>query len=162
VFESGTRKERDLLIRFVESPDESAELSRRERGAIIIAGSGMCEAGRIKFHLRSNLPRQESSVVIIGFQAQGTLGRRLVDGAETVRIFGDEIPVRAKVHTIGGLSAHADQSGLLEWMKALPSPPRETFIVHGEYATALTFSEVIHKQLGWRVNVPDRGTVVTL
>ena len=162
MFEAGTKKEHDLNIRFVDSPDESAELSRREHGAIIIAGSGMCDAGRIKFHLRANLPRQESCVIIIGFQAQGTLGRRLVDGAQTVRIFGDDIAVRASIHTIGGLSAHADQAGLLEWMRLMPAAPRETYVVHGEYAAALAFSEVIERELGWKATVPERGAVVEL
>lgn len=157
VFEAGMRAERDVRIRFVDSPDESAELSRRRGGAIILAGSGMCEAGRIKFHLRANLPREESSVVIIGFQAQGTLGRRLVDGAPQVRIFGDEISVRAQVHTIGGLSAHADQDGLLEWLSALPQAPRRTLVVHGEYGNALAFSEALSQRLGWAADVPAPG-----
>jgi len=149
-------------IRFTESPEESAALSRVRDGAVIIAGSGMCDGGRIQYHLRDNLPRAESSVVIIGFQAQGTLGRRLVDGASQVRIFGDEIDVRAPVHTIGGLSAHADQSGLLGWLRGFRQAPRRTFVVHGEYETARTFCGVIEKELGWRADAPAGGQVVEI
>ena len=145
------------LIRFTESPEESAALSRVRDGAIIIAGSGMCDGGRIQYHLRDNLPRAESSVVIIGFQAQGTLGRRLVDGAQRARIFGDEIEVRAAVHTIGGLSAHADRSGLLGWLRGFRRAPQRTFVVHGEYETARTFRGVIEQELGWHAEVPGPG-----
>lgn len=162
VFEAGMKAEHDLQIRFVESPDESAELSRLRGGAIIIAGSGMCDAGRIKFHLRANLPRKESSVVIIGFQAQGTLGRRLVDGAPSVRIFGDDIAVHAQLHTIGGLSAHADRDGLLEWLGALPQAPDQTLVVHGEYSTALAFRDELERRLGWQAQVPEAGTRIEL
>lgn len=153
-FQAGMHAERDLRIRFVETPEESAALSARASGAVIIAGSGMCEAGRVKHHLRANLPRPAASVVIIGFQAQGTLGRRLVDGATQVRIFGEDTAVRAYVHTIGGLSAHADRDGLLKWMGALPKAPVQTFVVHGEHATALTFADEIEQRLGWKAQVP--------
>lgn len=163
IFDAGMKAEHDLSIRFVESPDESAELSRSREGAIIIAGSGMCDAGRIKFHLRANLPREESSVIIIGFQAQGTLGRRLVDGAREVRILGDETPVRAQMHTIGGLSAHADRDGLLNWMSALPRAPQKTLVVHGEHSTALAFAADIETRLGWSsVSVPAQGDRIEL
>ena len=97
-------------IRFVQEVEESIALNQVKSGAVIISASGMCEAGRIKYHLRQNLPRPECSIVIVGFQAGGTLGRRLVDGADRVRLFGDEVPVRARIHTVGGLSAHADQA----------------------------------------------------
>lgn len=157
VFRSGMHSGQGVHIRFVDSPDESAELSRRPGGVIILAGSGMCDAGRIKYHLRANLPREESSVLIIGFQAQGTLGRRLVDGAPQVRIFGDDIPVRAQVHTIGGLSAHADQAGLLEWLGALQQAPARTLVVHGEYSNALAFADALKQRLGWTAEVPAAG-----
>ncbi len=103
---------RDLpSMRFTASVEESMALNRIRAGAIVISASGMCNAGRIKHHLRHNLGRRECSVLITGFQAQGTLGRRLVDGAKQVSIFGEEIAVRAQVHTLGGFSAHADQAG---------------------------------------------------
>ena len=92
----------------------------------------MCDGGRIKHHLRYNLSRPECAIVFVGFQAEGTLGRRIVDGAETVRLFGEQHAVRAKVYTIGGLSAHADQDALLGWLGGFRRPPRATWVVHGE------------------------------
>ena len=124
-------------------------------GAIIISASGMCEAGRIKHHLRHNLGRPECTVLITGFQARGTLGRRLVDGARRVRIFGEEIPVRADLYTIGGLSAHADRAGLMAWLGHFRAPPRQTFIVHGEPAAAASFAESIRGTLKWDATIPQ-------
>ena len=137
-------------------------LDRVRHGAVIIAASGMCDGGRIRHHLAANLPRPESSIVFTGFQAQGTLGRRIVDGAREVRIFGEDIPVRARVHTIGGLSAHADQAALLGWLRKFRAPPRQTFVVHGEAATADLFAQTVREQLGWGATVPARGATITL
>jgi metallo-beta-lactamase family protein len=137
-------------IRFVQEVEESMALNTVRSGAVILSASGMCEAGRIKHHLRYNLGRPECAVVITGFQAAGTLGRRLVDGARRVRIFGEEIPVRARVHTIGGLSAHADQQGLLDWLRHFRRAPGKTFIVHGEAETARTFAAAVRERLGWQ------------
>jgi metallo-beta-lactamase family protein len=160
VFDSAMRHGGRPRIRFTESVEESAALSRVHDGTIIIAGSGMCDAGRIKYHLRDNLPRSQSSIVIIGFQAEGTLGRRIVDGARSVRIFGDDYSVRAKVYTIGGLSAHGDQAALMGWLRAFSAPPARTFIVHGEPDTARSFGAVVQQQLKWRVDIPSRGQTV--
>jgi metallo-beta-lactamase family protein len=157
VFESAMRPGGRPRIRFTESVEESAALSKVRDGTIIIAGSGMCDAGRVKYHLRDNLPRPQSSVVIIGFQAEGTLGRRIVDGAKFVRIFGEEYPVRAKIHTIGGLSAHGDQAALMGWLGTFATPPQRTFVVHGEAATAQGFAGLIQQRLGWRADVPKLG-----
>jgi len=142
-------------IRFIQDVEESMAINEIKSGAIIISASGMCDAGRIKHHLRWNLSRPECSIVITGFQAQGTLGRRLVDGARLVKIFGQEIPVRASIHTIGGLSAHADQNGLLGWLRQFSTPPRQTFVVHGESATAEIFANLISDELGWNARVPE-------
>lgn len=136
-------------IRFVETVAESMALNDRTSGAIILAASGMCDAGRIKHHLRHHLGRPECAVVITGFQAAGTLGRRLVDGAGIVTLFGEEIAVRASVHTIGGLSAHADRDALLGWLANFRSPPRRTFVVHGESSTAIGFASLVGERLGW-------------
>lgn len=141
-------------IHFAQTVEESMALNDIRSGAIIISASGMCDAGRIKHHLRYNLNRPECSIVITGFQAAGTLGRRLVDGAKLAKIFGQEIPVRASFHTIGGLSAHADQAGLLNWLRHFKTAPQQTFVVHGESATANQFGELIKEQLGWHVDVP--------
>jgi metallo-beta-lactamase family protein len=131
-------------------------------GAIIISASGMCDAGRIKHHLRHNLGRPECAIVIIGFQAEGTLGRRLVDGDKHVRLFGEEHAVRASVHTIGGLSAHADRDALLAWLRGFDTPPQRCFVVHGEAATACGFADRIADELGWSVEAPAAGSRVDL
>lgn len=149
-------------INFVQSVEESIALNDIRHGAIIISASGMCDAGRIKHHLKYNLRHPECSIVFTGFQAEGTLGRRLVDGAKLVRIFGEEIPVRASIHTIGGLSAHADQAGLLNWLSHFKQPPQQTFVVHGESATAIQFSGLIREQLNWNVVVPSANETVRI
>lgn len=144
-------------IRFVQEVEESMALNAVKSGAVIIAASGMCDAGRVKHHLRHNLACPENSVIITGFQAAGTLGRRLVDGARWVRIFGEEIPVKADIYTIGGLSAHADREALLGWLARFRRPPKQCFVVHGESATAEIFANSV-RELGWpEVVVPERG-----
>jgi metallo-beta-lactamase family protein len=153
---------RALQVNFTESVEESMRLNAIRHGAVIISASGMCDAGRIRHHLRWNLPRAGSAIVFTGFQAAGTLGRRLVEGAQEVRLFGEVVPVRARICTIGGLSAHADRAGLLAWLKGFGKPPQRTFVVHGEAATALDFAEAIRRELGWRVDVPDAGDVFDL
>jgi len=151
-----------LDLRFTRSVEESMALNRIKAGAIIISASGMCDAGRIKHHLRHHLGRPECAIVIIGFQAEGTLGRRLVDGADRVRLFGEDVRVRASIHTIGGLSAHADQAALLAWLKRFDSAPRRSFVVHGEAQTACGFADRIADELGWSVEAPAPGTRVDL
>ena len=148
---------------FVEDVEESKSLDRITGGAVIISASGMCEAGRIKYHLRENLPRSECSVLIAGFQAAGTLGRRLVDGARLVRLFGQTVPVRARIYTVGGLSAHADQAALLAWLSGFHRPPGRTFVVHGEAGASANFKRAIEEQLGWPdVYLPAPGEFVSL
>jgi len=120
----------------------------------------MCEAGRIRHHLRHNLGREECAILFTGFQAGGTLGRRLVDGARSVRLFGDTVPVRARIHTLGGLSAHADQGALLAWLRGFRRPPSRTFVVHGEESAALAFAGAVTSGLGWEVTVPTPGEAV--
>ncbi|MCP5328329.1 MAG: MBL fold metallo-hydrolase [Steroidobacteraceae bacterium] len=149
-------------LRFIASADESKALNEIRSGAVIIAASGMCEAGRIKHHLRHNLGRAECSVLITGFQAQGTLGRRLVDGAKRVRIFGEEVTVRASLHTLGGLSAHADQPALLAWARHFDPPPVRAFTLHGEMSAAQALADKLERELGWRAAVPEPGTTVTI
>jgi metallo-beta-lactamase family protein len=151
-----------LSLRFTKSVEESMALNQIRAGAIIVAASGMCDAGRIRHHLRHNLDRPECAIVIIGFQAEGTLGRRLVDGDKRVRLFGEEHAVRASIHTIGGLSAHADRDALLGWLGHFTAPPRRTFVVHGEAATASGFSATIAARLGWTVEAPAAGSRVDL
>lgn len=153
----------ELQLRYTHEVEESMALNQIRSGAVIISASGMCDAGRIKHHLRWNLPRSECAVLITGFQAEGTLGRRLVDGARNVRIFNDNIPVRAQLHTIGGLSAHADRDGLLAWLRGFARAPGRSFVVHGERATATGFADRVRKELGWTsVEAPERGDVHTV
>ena len=149
-------------LAFVEDVEESKALDGIAGGAVIVSASGMCDAGRIKYHLRNNLPRRESTVLITGFQAAGTLGRRLVDGAKRVRIFGVEVPVKADLYTLGGLSAHADRNALLGWLRGFHGAPRRTFVVHGEAETAQGFAATIHDELGWAAEAPAPGQSVTL
>jgi metallo-beta-lactamase family protein len=152
-----------VRVQFTETPQESMAINNITRGAVIVAASGMCEGGRIRHHLRHNLPREECAVVFTGFQAAGTLGRQIVDGASRVRLFRDEVPVRASVHTIGGLSAHADQEALLGWLRGFRAPPRQAFVVHGERETAAGFAALVREQLRWAsVTMPQRGDQVTL
>lgn len=149
-------------LRFTESADDSRALNAIRSGAVIIAGSGMCDAGRVRHHLRHNLGRPECAVLITGFQAQGTLGRRLVDRAQRVRIFGEEIAVRASIHTLGGLSAHADQPALLGWARHFDPPPQRAFVLHGEASASLALADRLEQDLKWRVVVPEPGTSTTI
>ena len=152
-----------MSVEFVSDAERSKQLNAIRHGAVIISASGMCEAGRIKYHLRENLPRSESTILIAGFQAAGTLGRRLVDGARLVRLFGEQVPVRARIYTVGGLSAHADQSALLGWLARFHAAPGQTFVVHGEASAAGHFAEAIRQRLGWQnVSVPEHDQTVTL
>ncbi len=150
-------------IEFVADVERSRQLNDIRHGAVIISASGMCDAGRIKYHLRENLRRSECTVMIAGFQAAGTLGRRLVDGAKLVRIFGETVPVRAKICTVGGLSAHADQAALLDWLAGFHKPPGKLFVVHGEAGASADFRAAVQARFGWEeVYLPLPGSMVTL
>ena len=129
---------------------------------MIMAGAGMCTGGRIVHHLRHNLPIAGTVVLIVGFQSANSLGRQLVDGEKIVRIFGERLPVRASIHTMGGFSAHADQKGLLEWFGAVaPSKPR-TIITHGEDRARGVFSGLIESQYGIKTQCPKLGDVIEI
>ena len=144
------------------SPGESRALNSVKEACMIMAGSGMCNGGRIMHHLRHNLPIPETAVLIVGFQSHGSLGRKLVDGAKSVVMFGEEIPVRASIHTMGGFSAHADQRGLLDWYSTLaPSRPR-TIITHGEDRARLAFSDFIQSRFGMKSERPALGDVIEI
>lgn len=136
-------------LHFTRETDESIALNNLHSGALILAGSGMCTGGRIRHHLIQNLWRKECSVIFVGYAARGTLARRIVDGAKTVSIFGDEIPVKARIYTIGGFSAHAGQGELLAWHQAI-NKPQVTYLVHGEITSMQTFSGLL-KNTGVRI-----------
>ena len=144
-----------------ESSEDSQRINAIQRGAIVIAGSGMCSGGRILHHLKHNLWRPECHVIMIGFQAAGTLGRRLVDGAERVRLWGETIKVAAKIHTVGGLSAHADQAGLLAWYGAFANRP-PVCLVHGEPGAQQALAAALRATYRADVRLPARGEVVQL
>ena len=141
-------------VRFTESLEESMRINSVRAGAVIISASGMCDGGRIKHHLRYNISRPECAIMFAGFQAQGTLGRRIVEGAKTVRIFGEPYVVRAKIFTIGGLSAHADQAALLGWLGHFRRAPQQTWVVHGEPLAARALRDEIRRK-GWNAQVPS-------
>jgi len=149
-------------VRFTESLEESMRINEVRAGAIIISASGMCEGGRIRHHLRYNLPRPECAVVFVGFQAAGTLGRRIVDGAKSVRIHKELHPVRARIFTINGLSAHAGRDALLGWIGAFRRPPRQCYVVHGEPLAAESLRNSIIDGFGWRATVASAGVRVGL
>lgn len=136
-------------VRFVGDVEESKSLNRLKSGAIIISSSGMCQAGRILHHLINNLPFEKNAIVITGFQALKTLGRRLVDEAESVKIMGEYVDVKASIHTLGGLSAHADRDNLLRWLKGFKQKPKHVFVVHGEPSASIHFAQSIRETLNW-------------
>jgi metallo-beta-lactamase family protein len=151
-----------LRIHFTEDLVDSMKINAVRAGAVILSASGMCEGGRIRHHLRHNLSRPECAIVFVGFQAAGTLGRRIVDGASSVRLFGEDYPLKARVFTIGGLSAHADQPALLGWLGHFRRPPRQTWVVHGEPLAAHALRDAIAARFGWDAAVPAPGQTVAL
>ena len=140
-------------LRFTRETAESIAISQIEGGAVIMAGSGMCTGGRVRHHLKHNLWGRRNSVVFVGYAANGTLARRIIDGAERVKIFSEEIPVHADIFTIGGFSAHADQAELLAWYSKTGNP-KTTFLVHGEEKSMKTFAT---KLTGTQVKMPKLG-----
>ncbi|WP_019595171.1 MBL fold metallo-hydrolase RNA specificity domain-containing protein [Thioalkalivibrio sp. ALM2T] len=141
--------------------DESMAINRITGGAIIIAGAGMCNGGRIRHHMKYNLWRREAHLVIVGFQAAGTLGRRLVDGTERVKLLGDEVKVNAKVHTLGGFSAHAGRTQLLDWARSFRDQP-VFHLVHGEPEAREALAAGLRDELGAEAHVPAFGETITL
>jgi metallo-beta-lactamase family protein len=144
-------------LRYVASPEESRALNDRSGPCIIIAASGMCEGGRILHHLRHGLGDPKNTVLFVGFQAEGTLGRRLRDGAETVNIFGEPVRVGAEIASLDGFSAHADQRELVEWVARLDPLPRRIFLVHGELAPAEVLAAVLRERTGADLRIPEKG-----
>ncbi|MDP2743724.1 MAG: MBL fold metallo-hydrolase [Dehalococcoidia bacterium] len=144
-------------LKMVRSVDASKAINHIRGTVMIIAGSGMCTGGRIKHHLVANISRPESTILFAGYQAVGTLGRQIVDGARTVRILGQHYPVRARIVQMPGLSAHADRDDLFRWLSALPKPPKCVFVTHGEPDAALKFGEFLSAKTGWNVSQPRYG-----
>ncbi len=149
-------------LTYTESAEESMALNRISDGAIIIAGSGMCTGGRILHHLKYNLWRNKAHVLIVGYQAVGTLGRLLVDGVSHVKIFGDEIAVKAQVHTLGGLSAHAGQDQLFEWAGHFSASRPRLYLVHGECDAMQALQRRFVMEHQWDAHIPTEKEVITL
>ncbi|HQP52400.1 MAG TPA: MBL fold metallo-hydrolase, partial [Syntrophorhabdaceae bacterium] len=149
------RSNEGMNLHFTTSIEESQKINRIKSGAIIIAGSGMCDGGRIQHHFKHNIWRPECSIIFTGFQVKGTLGRHIIDGAKSARILGEEMAIRAKTYTIGGFSAHADQKELLEWLGTITNRPK-TFVTHGEESVSLEFEKVIQEKLGLETYVPHK------
>jgi metallo-beta-lactamase family protein len=148
-------------LRLITDVQDSMALNRRASGCIIIAGSGMCNGGRIRHHLRHNLWRENCDVIFPGFQAQGTLGRQLVDGAEFVTLFGERVRVRARRHTVGGLSAHADQSGLAQWYGHFAGHP-PVALVHGEDHARSGLAARLERDYQVQATLARPGSTITL
>jgi metallo-beta-lactamase family protein len=149
-------------LKIVQTTEESKAIKSIKGSVLIIAGSGMVTGGRIKHHLVNNITRPESTILFIGYQAQGTPGRRLLDGAKQLRLLGHTYPVRAQVVQIHGFSAHSDREGLLAWLSDMRMPPRCVFVTHGEEKAATSFAKFISKQTGWQTQVPGYRDMVTL
>lgn len=145
-------------LHFTRESIDSIALNNIRSGALILAGSGMCTGGRVRHHLKNNIWRKECSIVFVGYAARGTLARRIVDGAKTVSIFGDELAVNAKIYTIGGFSAHAGQNELLDWHQKT-GKPQTTFLVHGEEESMQVFSSLLTDT---KVKIAKRGEVYDL
>ncbi len=142
-------------LRYTQTTQESMEINTFPGPAVVISASGMAHAGRIKHHLRNNLWREGASVVFVGFQAQGTTGRKIIDGAERVKIFNEDIAVKARIFTINGFSAHAGQSQLLEWLGHFSNQAMQVFLIHGEYTAQQVLAGIIRDRFGYGVHIPD-------
>jgi len=148
------------VLRYSTSTEESMALNKVEAGIVVIAGSGMCTGGRIRHHLKHNLWRRNAHVVIVGYQAFGTPGRALVDGAKYFRIGGDKIVVNATIHTLGGFSAHASQSQLIDWIAHFKKPRPQLFLIHGEAETKVVFQQRL-VEAGWSAKIPANAESVS-
>ena len=142
--------------------DESREINFIDTPKVIISASGMCEAGRIRHHLKHNLWRPECTILFVGYQAVGTLGRMIVDGVDEVKLFGESIQVRAEIKKLVGMSGHADKNGLIEWVCGFQEKPRKIFVVHGEDSVCAGFAECLKMEYGQRTYAPYSGTVFDL
>lgn len=149
-------------LKVTTTSEESKAINHISGTVMIISGSGMCTGGRIKHHLVNNISRKESTIMFVGYQAAGTLGRLIVDGAKKVRILGEEYKVKAKIVQINGFSAHADRNEMLNWLKNFKSPPKQIFLVHGEAESAQAFGAFLRDKTGWQVSVPAYEDQVVL
>ncbi len=148
-------------LNITEGTEESRGLNTDPTPKVIISASGMCDAGRIRHHLKHNLWRPECTILFVGYQADGSLGRRILDGAQRVRLFGEEVAVRARIVRFHGLSSHADRDGLVRWINAFSPKPKQVFVVHGEARAAENYTQTL-KEMGFAVHAPDYEEVYDL
>lgn len=158
LFKEGQSPFRFPGLKFVRSTQESKAINHIRGSCVIMAGSGMCTGGRVKHHLVNNISNSKATILFVGYQARGTLGRLIVDGREDVRIHGKTYKVRARISRIDGFSAHADRTSLLKWLDGLSAPPKKIFLVHGEMDSAQTLRDDIVKTKGWKVDIPEYKT----
>jgi metallo-beta-lactamase family protein len=149
-------------LKMVQTGDESKAINHISGTVMVIAGSGMCTGGRVKHHLVANISRRENTILFVGYQAIGTLGRQIVDGAKKVRILGRYYPVRARIAQIYGFSSHADRNELFRWLSELKNAPRRVFVVHGEFKAAKQFGIFLREKTGWDISVPEYGAETLL
>ena len=144
-------------LRITRSAEESKLINTDPTPKVILSASGMCDAGRVRHHLKHNLWRPECTVLFVGYQSVGTLGRSIVDGADEVRLFGETVAVNAHIETLAGVSGHADNAGLMRWISAFEQKPRHVFVVHGEDEVAAAFAARLESELGLEANAPYNG-----
>jgi len=149
-------------LKFTRTAEESKQINFSKESKVIISASGMCTAGRIKHHLKHNLWRKESSIVFVGYQANGTLGRRIKDGEKVVKIFGEEIRVNAKICSLEGFSGHADREGIIRWIKSFKKRPQKIFVVHGEEEATEEISRKIEEELKIKTHIPELGETLSI
>jgi metallo-beta-lactamase family protein len=142
-------------VHVMRTREQSKQINTVHTAAIIISASGMATGGRVLHHLEQRLPDANQGVLLAGFQAEGTRGRALEEGAKSIRMFGKEVPVRAEVVNLRQFSAHAGRSELLRWLSGMPAPPRQLFLVHGEPAAAQALSSAVESQMRWKVTLPN-------
>ncbi|MCJ7656364.1 MAG: MBL fold metallo-hydrolase [Candidatus Atribacteria bacterium] len=149
-------------LKFTRTTEESKQINFSKESKVIISASGMCTAGRIKHHLKHNLWRKDSSIVFVGYQAQGTLGRRIKEGEKVVKIFGEEIQVNAGIHSLEGFSGHADREGIIQWIKSFKNKPKKIFVVHGEEEATKEISRKIEEELKIKTHIPELGETLSI
>jgi metallo-beta-lactamase family protein len=153
---------RTRRLQLVRTPEESKALNHVRGPLVVIAGSGMATGGRVLHHLARRLPDPATTVLLVGYQAAGTRGRSLQNGAATLRLHGQDVPVRARVESVQGLSAHADRDEILRWLAGFKTPPRQTYVVHGEPGPAAALAETIRATLHWEARPAADGDTVEL
>ena len=149
-------------LKFTKTTEESKQLNISKESKVIISASGMCTAGRIKHHLKHNLWRKESSIIFVGYQAEGTLGRRIKEGEKVVKIFGEKIQVNAEIHSLEGFSGHADREGIIQWIKSFKNKPKKIFLVHGEEEATEEISRKIEEESKIKTYIPELGESVSI